>query len=166
MSVYTVHEPPLRAGESSADPDRFAFVRDGFHVWAFLLTPFWMLWYGLWIVLVIYLAVVAAVDGAALAAGASGAAVFAVGALISLLAGFEASTLRRWTLARRGFRNVGVVIGDDVEAAERRFFDSWSGSDTASSSFPPPAPPAAAPGPRMPQAPEVIGLFPQPGGQR
>ncbi len=39
--------------------------------------------------------------------------------------GLEASTLRRFTLRRRGWRNVGVVSGDDLEDAERRFFDAW-----------------------------------------
>ena len=42
MPTYTVHEPPPRKGQS-ADPERFLFVRDGFHFWAFLLAPFWLL---------------------------------------------------------------------------------------------------------------------------
>ena len=33
MSVSRVHEPPLRAAEFAADPERFAFVRDGFYFW-------------------------------------------------------------------------------------------------------------------------------------
>jgi hypothetical protein len=52
MPIYTVHEPPLRIAGASADPVRFVFVRDGFYAWAFLLTPFWMLWYRLWLVLI------------------------------------------------------------------------------------------------------------------
>ncbi len=55
MSVYTVHEPPLRAAGALAEPERFVFVRDGFYWWAFLLTPLWMLRHRLWLVLVIYL---------------------------------------------------------------------------------------------------------------
>src|ERR1700740_3722622 len=59
---------------------------------------------------------------------ALGASVFMLvlaGLLISLLAGLEAGTLRRSKLARRHWRNIGVVTGDDVEDAERRFFDVW-----------------------------------------
>jgi len=52
MSIYTVHEPPLKAGESTPDPDRFVFVRDGFSFWAFLLAPLWMLRHRLWLVFV------------------------------------------------------------------------------------------------------------------
>ena len=48
--------------------------------------------------------------------------------LFALLIGFEAATLRRFTLARRRrWRNVGIVVGDDLELAERRFFDAWIG---------------------------------------
>jgi hypothetical protein len=162
MSVYTVHEPPPRADEQAADPHAFVFVRDGFHFWAFLLTPVWMLWHRLWLVFVLYLILVLLVDAAALAAGAAMPAALAIGALVSLLAGLEASTLRRWTLARRGWKNVGIVIGDDSESAERRFFDSWYDTDAPSAS----AAPATTVSPmRVPSPTDVIGLFPQPGAR-
>ena len=45
--------------------------------------------------------------------------------LIALLIGFEAATLWRWTLARRGWTQIGFVVGDDAEAAEQRFFAGW-----------------------------------------
>jgi hypothetical protein len=165
MSVYTVHEPPLRADEQSADPHRIVFVRDGFYFWAFLLTPLWLLWRGLWLALVLYLALVAALEWAARAAGASSAAMFAIAALVSLLVGLEAGSLRRWALARRGWKNIGLVIGDDAEAAERRFFDSWTGEAAAAPAVPTLLP-ASVPAGRMPQAPDIIGLFPQPGARR
>jgi hypothetical protein len=170
MSVYTVHEPPLRAGEASADPERFAFVRDGFYFWAFVLTPLWMLWRRMWIVFIIAVALVAVLDAAAVLVGGSAAIVFAINALISLLAAIEAGTLWRWTLARRGWKNVGLVNGDDLESAERRFFDAWSGETpdtTPAARFDPPAAAmSGVPTPRMPHSPDVIGLFPQPGAQR
>jgi hypothetical protein len=42
--------------------------------------------------------------------------------LLQLLIAFEAANLRRWTLLRRGWRDRGIVFGDDLELAERRFF--------------------------------------------
>jgi hypothetical protein len=175
MSVYTVHEPPLRATDALADPERFAFVRDGFYVWALLLTPFWMLWHRLWLVLVGYVVISGVLETALTIAGASFAVVALAGVLISVLAGLEASTLRRFTLRRRGWRTVGIVSGDDAEDAERRFFDAWVRKAPAPAGVPP-APPAATPMPaaqmpRLPQAAapgasDVIGLFPEPGGQR
>ncbi len=41
MTTFTVHEPPPRKNEETASPVRFAFVRDGFYFWAFLLGPVW-----------------------------------------------------------------------------------------------------------------------------
>ena len=52
-----------------------------------------------------------------------------VGLLIAILVGIEASSLRRWKLARRKFEQVGVVVADDLEMAERRFFDGWVARD-------------------------------------
>jgi hypothetical protein len=63
--------------------------------------------------------------------GASAGVMLAVGALLSLLIGFEAATLRRFTLARRRWTNVGIVVGDDLESAERRFYDAWAANDRA-----------------------------------
>ncbi len=167
MSVYTIHEPPLRASEALPDPERFAFVRDGFYFWAFLLTPLWMLRYGMWLVLLIYVVIAAGLESAMYYGGVGIAGVILAELLLSLLVGIEASTLRRFALARLGWKNVGIVSGDDLEDAERRFFHAWAGAARNKHAEPPPAPqtPPAPWGPRMPQTPGVIGLFPEPGGQ-
>jgi hypothetical protein len=93
-----------------------------------------------------------------------------VAALLSLLVGFEAATLRRFTLSRRGWRNVGLVVGDDIESAERRFFDAWVNKSWAEQSSVGAAPRASSPAMGVPMArrpsSEVIGLFPQPGAPR
>jgi hypothetical protein len=167
MSVYTVHQPPRRGADAFAEAERFAFVRDGFHWWAFLLTPFWMLRHRLWLVLVIYLVAIAAVDAVLHRLGATAFVITVVGLLISLLVGFEAGTLRRFTLQRRGWQNLGLVSGDDLEDAERRFFDNWVRTAAARRGPPPGASlPTPSPGPPAPGATGVIGLFPEPGAQR
>jgi hypothetical protein len=172
MSVYTVHESPLRATAVRPDPERFAFVRDGFSFWAFLLAPVWMLWHRMWLVLAGYVVISAALEASVRALGASTVAVAIIGALISLLVGLEAGTLRRLTLTRRGWKNVGVISGHDREDAERRFFDVWIRQATVDHETPPPVPPPlprsapSASAPPFPRTPDIIGLFPQPGGQR
>jgi len=167
MSVYTVHEPPLRVDAVLAEPERFSFVRDGFYWWAFLLTPVWMLRHRLWLVLAIYLVVTAGLDAALLRVGASVLPIVLVGILISLLVGFEASTLRRFTLRRRRWRNIGVISGDDLEDAERRFFDVWVRNAAARGGAPPnPFLPPAQSAASMSETSGVIGLFPEPGAQR
>jgi hypothetical protein len=161
MTVYTVHEPPPRDGQTETDADRFVFVRDGFYFWAFLLGPLWMIWRRLWLVLVLYLIVITALQIGLHMLGVSNAVKFVVSFLIALLVGFEAATLRRWTYARRGWRNCGVVVGPDRDTVERRFFDAWTADGLPQASA---APPAAI---RMPEpAPQVLGLFPEPEQRR
>ena len=165
MSIYTVHQPPLDSGAATAEPYRFVFVRDGFSWWAFLLTPFWMLRHRLWLALAIYLLASAALDAGLRALGASVFTLILASLLISLLAGLEAGTLRRFKLARRHWRNIGVVTGDDVEDAERRFFDAWIHQAPARRPVAPASAPASSAAP--PVAPSgVIGLFPEPGAHR
>ena len=175
MSVYTVHAPPERATGRLPESERIVFVRDGFSFWAFLVAPLWMLWHRMWIVLAGYIVVMAALETPMVLFGVSVTAKALVGFLIALLVGLEAGTLRRLTLRLRGWRNVGIVSGHDVEDAERRFFGNWMQlpPEKRGAAVPPPlppAPPAASPSPpatpRGPQAPDVIGLFPEPGARR
>jgi Protein of unknown function (DUF2628) len=165
MPTYTVHAPPPRRGES-AEPERFVFVRDGFHFWAFLLSPFWMLARRLWLVFVLYLLFSIAL-GLVLKLTHVGPAVsLLAGLAVALLLGFEAATLRRWTLARRGWTMLGFAIGEDKEAAERRFYGEWVKRGGWRPSPAPPAPPSAPSytPPQLRQPPTgVIGLFPEPG---
>jgi hypothetical protein len=169
MPIYTVHEPLPRKNEMAADPVRFAFVRDGFHFWAFVLGPLWMLWRRLWLVTVLYLMVVAGLQAGLWALRVDGSVRAIVGVLLALLVGFEAGSLRRWTLARRGWRSLGVVVGDDRETAERHFFATWHPVEPREASLPP--------GTTMPpsreraretlkEARDIIGLFPEPGASR
>jgi uncharacterized protein DUF2628 len=167
MSIYTVHQPPLESGAVAAEPYRFVFVRDGFSWWAFLLTPLWMLRHRLWLALTVYFLVSVALDAGLRTLGASVLTLVLTSLLISLLAGLEAGTLRRFKLARRHWRNIGVVTGDDVEDAERRFFDVWIRQASSRRSASPPIAPASGSAAPPPPAPSgVIGLFPEPGAHR
>jgi hypothetical protein len=166
MSVYTVHEPPLRAGAAASDVERFAFVRDGFSWWAFLFAPLWMLRHRMWLVLIGYVVIVGAIEIPVKLSGAPSLAASLIGILLGLLVGFEASTLRRFTLSRRGWKNLGVVSGADVEDAERRFFDTWLRRTNSPPGAPRMPTPPPAPIQRPPRGPDVIGLFPEPGAPR
>jgi Protein of unknown function (DUF2628) len=170
MSVYTVYEPPLKAHESVPNPERFVFVRDGFSFWAFLLAPLWMLRYRLWLAFIGYVIVAVALLLGLRLIGASATVTTIAVALLSLLVGFEAATLRRFTLSRRGWRNVGIVVGDDLESAERRFFDAWVGKawidrPSGNAELRTSSPASGVPVSRR-TASEVVGLFPQPGAPR
>jgi hypothetical protein len=167
MPTYTVHEPPPRKGEATSSPDRFVFVRDGFYFWAFVLPPLWLLLHRLWLALTIYVGLTALLGVGLWLVGVSSTAQFLASVLIALLIGFEAATIWRWTLGRRGCKTLGFVIGENAELAERHFYAAWAKRAEPPASFTPPEPQYATPVRRGPPSPtDVIGLFPEPGLKR
>jgi Protein of unknown function (DUF2628) len=169
MKVFTVHEPPEGPGDSL---DRIIFVKEGFCWPALVIPTFWLLWQRMWLVLLAWLAIGVGV-------GLLGEYVegldFIVG-VFSLLFAFwfalEANALRRWSLARKGWRLLGVAAGRDREEAEQSYFRRHMAEALRPGSRPGPRPaplvsPFAQPprpaGPSNPPGHEpVIGLFPQP----
>lgn len=166
MPTYTVHAPSsLRDAANS--PERFMFVRDGFHFWAFVLAPLWLLLHRLWLALLIYVVGYGALSFGFAFARVSSSTQLIVALLIALLMGFEASSIWRWTLNRRGWATLGFVVAEDAETAERRFFAEWQKHAADAPSVPATEPRYSAPVRRGPPSPsDVIGLFPEPGGQR
>ena len=176
MPVYTVHAPTAYAADFRAT-DKFVFVRDGFHFWAMVLGPLWLIWKRLWLALLGWLILAVAIEVVAIKLGGGRSIVTAIEVIVAILMGLEASTLRRWTLSRRKWRQLDVVVADDEEAAERRFFDRftngkrWSGYDPLSVDRGGPPPTRDVPPQRFSEPPPlpqggIIGLFPEPGGSR
>jgi uncharacterized protein DUF2628 len=176
MPVYTVHAPVTNSADLRAT-DRFAFVRDGFHVWAAVFGVLWLGWHRLWLALIGWIVLIIAIDVGLARLGVAGTLIFLVDSLLALLLGFEAASLERWTLSRRNWRQIDIVVADDEEAAERRFFDRWAAKLRGSSNDQPavdrgaPPPTRDLPGQpfsRPPPLPrdEIIGLFPEPGASR
>ena len=166
MPVYTVHAPVANNVDLSTT-DKFSFVRDGFHFWAFVFGVFWLAWHRLWLALIGWIVLMVAVDVGLPALGVGRGAVLTINLLLALLLGFEAASLKRWTLSRRKWRQLDIVVADDEESAERRFFDRWTNADGDThqpSSWHVPTSPNQ---PRaMPATQGIIGLFPEPGGSR
>jgi hypothetical protein len=157
--------------------DRFTFVRDGFHVWAALFGVVWLAWHRLWLALIGWIVLMIAADVVMVGLGVGAVAVFLVDCLLALLLGFEAASLERWTLSRRNWRQLDIVVADDEEAAERRFFDRWTAkqrvsiNDERSVDRGAPPPTRDVPGqpfskPPPPARDDIIGLFPEPGASR
>jgi Protein of unknown function (DUF2628) len=176
MPAFAVLEPPGYHDTAIERADRFIFLHERFNFWAFLLGPLWMAWQRLWLELAAYVAGLAVILGSLYLLGVGAPAIVTVFGLIEFLLGLEASTMVHWMRVRRGWRDGGVVIADDLDLAERRFFDSrladlsatraepmtgpgFTGSGFAAAGF-------MAPGSSSPAGPDVIGLFPEPGGGR
>ncbi|MFQ3622949.1 MAG: DUF2628 domain-containing protein [Acetobacteraceae bacterium] len=112
MRVWTVHVKP------ETEP---VLVREGFAWGAFLVPGLWFLLNRLWLVLALYLSL-AVVAGVALSPLPE-PLVGVIGSGVQLLIAFHARDLRRWTLARRGYREIGVVAarGGEDEALARLY---------------------------------------------
>jgi hypothetical protein len=172
MPAFAVLEPPGQ-GDGIGQAERFVFLHEKFSFGAFLFGPLWMISRRLWLELLAYLAGLAVIGPGLLALGAGWPAVVVVFLLIQFLLGMEATSLVRSMLTRRGWRDGGVVIADDRDLAERRFFDdrfarrakAAGGAPLAPMPLPPP-PPAMPPAASAPPRSGVIGLFPEPGGGR
>jgi hypothetical protein len=177
MPVYTVHAPLANGTDLRRATDTFVFVRDGFHFWAFVFGPLWLAWHRLWLALIGYIAVWVGVAVTLSLLHAGAGTRLTVMLLIALLMGFEAASLWRWTVSRRKWRQLDVVVADDEETAERRFFDRWTsrqrnvGNDQPAVDRGGPPPTRDIPGqpfsrPPSPAHGDIIGLFPQPGASR
>jgi hypothetical protein len=176
MPVYTVHAP-VTSSTAMAAADRFAFVRDGFHFWAAVLGVLWLAWHRLWLSLLGWIVLMAAIDFGLLRFGVGGGTILLADILLALLLGFEAATLRRWSLSRGKWRQLDIVVADNQEGAERRFFERWTAKQRALSNdqlaidrgAPPPTRDIPGqPFSKPPQPPhgDIIGLFPDPGAPR
>jgi hypothetical protein len=163
MAAYSVFAPPP-SHPGAAGIESFKFVRDGFSWAAFILGPVWMLFQRLVLVTILWLVIVFALGAVIRLLGVPVGTASLVFLLVAVLIGLEASTLQSWTLKRRGWREIGIVVADELEAAERRFFDELGDQDPVGFGTPLPG--------RMPMldrahgATDVIGLFPEPRGSR
>ena len=175
MPVYTVHAP-VGGNADLATTDRITFVRDGFHFWAVVFSVIWLAWHRLWLALLGWILLTVGLNIGLATLGVGRATILMVDVVLALLLGFEAASLKRWTLSRRKWRLLDIVVADDEEAAERRFFDRWTARNRVTSDLysverggPPPTrnvpgQPFSKP-PPIPQG-GIIGLFPEPGGSR
>jgi hypothetical protein len=159
MAQYLVFSPN-DGGGAAANAERVTFVRDGFSWSAFIFGPLWLLRHRLWLALLGYVAVAAALAAAAIYLRVADDAGAPIAILISLLLGLEAPELRRRSLLRRGWRDCGTVTGEDRFAAEQRFFDRWDGDVSVGPVQ------TAARSPASPAGAGIIGLFPEPGVRR
>lgn len=125
MITYTVYEPPEAPADRVDRAESLAFIKEGFHWTAALFTPFWLIAKRLWLVLMFYLAAVGLVQAAVWWLGLDQRTLSYTLTALHLIIGFEADTLQRWTLERKGWTMLGSVNGRNGEDCERRFFDAW-----------------------------------------
>lgn len=114
MASFVVME--RRAAGGGRDVE---FVRDSFHLLAFLFPLFWFLFHRLWIEAAVTLALIVAF--AVLTSWAGYPAHWPLSLIVSLFAGLEAPALRLAAMRRAGWSEQGVIEADDNFAAEARY---------------------------------------------
>ncbi|WP_305986582.1 DUF2628 domain-containing protein [Roseibium sp. MMSF_3544] len=159
MSTYVVMAPP-EFRDLAGDPresDRLLFIPDRFSVLAFVFSIIWILVHRMWLVFLGYLALTLAIELLALALGNEATGVVAL--TISLLFGFEAQALRRWSLERKGWRVVGIVDAANPAEAELRYIHKEAG-ETVPDEPQPDLPPRPVHNPIVPRigSERVVGL--------
>ncbi len=116
MAWWTVHNKPGKGA------DDVVLLREGFSWWALIFPLPWLVIKGMWIVLLVALGVQFAIWALAEALHLSDAMRLAMSLSINLILAFEGNNLLRWTYERRGFEELGLVHGEDLDEAEFRFF--------------------------------------------
>lgn len=114
MRFYTVHAPSASAPNSG---DGLVFVSDGFSWAAVAFGPLWLFYHRLWLALAGWIAIAGLLVAASLVLGLTPAAGFFIYYLLLLLLGWEAPSLRRFGLARRGYAMIDVAAGGNADEA-------------------------------------------------
>lgn len=154
MASFVVMESPDRADA--------AYVRDGFHFFAFLLPPVWLAWHRLWIEAALTLAVMLGLGAVGTLFGLE-AATPLLSLLVSIYVGLEAPALRLAALRRRGWHEVGVVDARSRDEAEIRHLYA---DDTQPAAPVMEAPrPAAGGAPARSMPAPALGLLSYPGAR-
>jgi len=143
------------------------FVRDGFHLLAFLFPLFWFLFYRMWIEAAVTLALIV---GFAVVTSLAGFPVhWPLSLIVSIFAGLEAPALRLASMRRAGWRDRGVIEADDAFGAEERYIaegglagETGEAEADADGEIPTGRPVPSAPRPAQGPA---LGLFSYPGGR-
>lgn len=125
VEVYTVHEPPLPAADRIDRAEALVFVRDGFSWAALLFGPLWLLVQKAWTALAIYLVATLGLGTLFGLLGTGEAWSAVAGIAINVVLGFEASSVKRWSLDRAGWTDLGTVSGHGLAECERRFLETW-----------------------------------------
>ena len=120
MRLYSVY---LR-DHGRMPQDDLVLVKEGFSWPACFFTFVWALWTRMWLPAIVMFSVIA-LAGYGVRALHLGEDIEGLASIIlALAAGLVGNDIRRWWLDRKGYSEVAVVSGKNVEEAERRFLDA------------------------------------------
>lgn len=170
MKACTVHEREDAEGGVAERAERILFVKEGFAWWALLFPLLWLLFHRMWLVLIGFIVVMVALQMGLTTAGMPSSAGTWLVLGVSLLFAVVANDLRRWTLARNGYREIGPLTGRSRAECEAKFFTAWlAARPDGTQTSPQSAGQTRKTGQGQSESrrdagesDEIIGLFPQP----
>jgi hypothetical protein len=119
MRLYTVHYRAF-----GLNPEKnLVVIKEGFSWLGFLFSGFWALAHGLWLTAAALFLGYGVITGVLMLFDASPTIQLATNLGCSVIIGFLANDLRRWTLERHDYDLVSVVSGTGIDDASRRFLD-------------------------------------------
>lgn len=127
MAFFEALQNPSKSHNGDYANGNIVFVKDGFCWPALFFTPFWLIFRGMWLVLVFYIGLSLIFWAMQDTGLISSDAAFWVQIGLSLLFAFEANFLRKWTLQRGNYRHIGVSLGGNIKEAEVNFFEQFIG---------------------------------------
>ncbi len=119
LRVYSIYLPPPYSGKDQ-EPDA---LREGFSVPAFGLTVIWVLAHRLWMRAGLAAVIIAVLAVSVFVLGMGDIGQVIVSLAFMIWVGMEANDWRCHALARRGWRDGGVIAADSADAAIRRYWD-------------------------------------------
>lgn len=117
MTTYTIYLPPVGSFDNSEEG--FRLVPDAKATLALIFPPFWLAWHRLWLPLMVYIVVIAAI--LMIAIWSPSVAVSYLSILPGVYLLLEGYQLLRQNLEAKGWQFAGVVEGENREEAEIRF---------------------------------------------
>lgn len=123
MAIFTVHAKGDPARDAAAGLG-MRLVRDGFSWPAFLFGGLWLLFRGLWLALILYVALLMGLGFAFDRLGAGDGPMVACVMAAHLWFGLEGQAMIASRLARRGMPAVAVVEAGRRDDAERRYLSA------------------------------------------
>ncbi len=171
MKIFSIHHKSGEPAIILSEGLETRFVKEGISWSALFLSPLWLIFHRMWLVLFGTLILYGLAGFAATAAGLDPTASLSLVFIVNVLIALEGNNLRRWTLKRTGYQEIGAVSGKSLEHCERRFFESLLDpykKIPQRHDLNPQTPATgvqntlAALRPSLQEAERVVGLFPEP----
>jgi len=171
MKIFSIHHKEVDPALILSEGLETRFVKEGISWTALILAPVWLIFHRMWLVLLGMIVLYGIFGFAAKAIGLDSVTSLGLVLIVNIIMALEGNNLRRWTLERAGYQEIGVVTGRSLEHCERRFFESLldphrklAQRDELNLATTTQSVHTTLAGlrPTMPETESVVGLFPEP----